>query len=130
MIGADRRILRSGYRRFILPWWRDILWNIPRRYVVHKWQRLTRGYSDMDMWNADGFLADLISATAYWHFAHSHGFGGLYVERYGWEQGRQRWLEDLLEIYEGFRRGDDDADRHPPDMAWDLLREMFPSLWD
>lgn len=130
MIGADRWLLHGGYRRFNRWWWGDILWNIPRRYLTHKWQRLTRGYSDMDMWNAGDYIADIISTTAWWHFVHSHGFGASYEQRYGWKAGQQRWLEDLLEIYEGFKRDDDDMAWQPPAMAWDLLGEMFPSLWD
>lgn len=105
MIGADRWLKR-----------------LSRGYLRHKWQRLKRGYSDFDMWNADGYLADVISATAYWHFVHNHGFDPFY--------GEERWLENLLEIYDGFKRDDDDMDWQPPAMAWDLLREMFPSLWD
>lgn len=120
MIGADRRILNIGFRPFSSYWWRAVR-RIPTRYIKHKYQRLTRGFSDADMWNGDGFIADVISATAYWHFSNGMGYPG--------RMTHEEWLDTLLEIYEGFRNPDDDVDWRPSDMAWDLLKENHADLW-
>lgn len=123
-IGADRWILNTGYRRFSAYWWREV-WKIPGHYVVHKYQRFNRGFSDADMVNGCDYLADVISATAWWHFSNCNGYPGVPPgETY------EAWLDTLLEIYEAFRRDEDDIDWAPADMAWDLLRENYAGLWD
>lgn len=94
---------------------------LPKRYVLHKYQRLTKGFSDADMWDARSYLADLISATAWWHFSHNRGYPIRISE--------EEWLDALLEIYEGFKPNEDDELR-VPDHVWDLLRENFYDLWD
>ena len=129
-IGADRWLLGGGYRLFSRWWWRDIFsLKIPKRYIKHKYQRLTRGYSNADMWDASSYLADIISATAYWHFAHNQGIPFDYVNRYG-GQADEEWRSTLLDLYEGFRNDEDDVDWRPSDAAFDLLRELWSDLWD
>ncbi|WPH57799.1 hypothetical protein [Mycobacterium phage WXIN] len=128
MIGADNWILKSGWRPLTKYWRRDIR-KMPWRYTKHKYQRLTRGFSDADMWNADGYLADIISATAYWHFVHNKGIPMQYVALHG-DNADEEWRSALLDLYEGFRNEGDDIDWHPSAEAFDLLRETFRDLWD
>lgn len=120
MIGADRWIYRNdcplsiGWFKY-LPKWSE-------RVTMHVWQRFRCGYSDADMWNADGFLADLIAATAYWHFVHNRG--------HPVRMTNEEWLDILLAIRDGFTNDLDDIDWTPSDEAWELFRGNFNDLWD
>lgn len=120
VIGADRWIYRNDYP---LSWaWFKYLPAYLARIVKHLWQRMTRGFSDFDMWNGNMFLAEMISGTAYWHFAHSmRSFCGV---------DREEWLDDLLVIVDGFDARDEGGFLAVPDVAWDLLKEHFYGLWD
>jgi hypothetical protein len=62
------------YQRFI----RSIR-NIVR---TPKWwyQRITRGYSDKDMWNADTYLAGVFSGVLQWYIDEGHGVSNAYAE--------------------------------------------------
>lgn len=119
MIGADHWIYCNDYP---LSWtWFKYLPKWFERVTTHVWQRLSRGFSDADMWNADRFLADLIAATTYWHFIHNRGHPASVTN--------DEWLDILLIIRDGFTR-DDDIEDLPAPVAWDLLREFFGELWD
>lgn len=119
MIGADGWICNTGYRFPSRWWWRDLI-RIPVRVAVHKYERLTRGFSRFDMRNADGFLADIIAGSAYWHFVHTQSWPSTMAQA--------DWLDILLEIRDGFTRVDG-VYWSPDDMAFDLLRENFAWLW-
>ena len=43
------------------------------RYPLWWYQRVTRGYSDRDMWSADIFLAGQIAGTLKWIVENGHG---------------------------------------------------------
>lgn len=45
------------------------------RLVKHPYQRLTRGFSDADAWNASGVLPKQIAGILRWHIKNSHGVG-------------------------------------------------------
>lgn len=121
MIGADRWIHKTGYRRFCSHWWKDLP-HIPGRVINHRLQRMIYGWSTYDMINGDTYLADVIANTTFRLFtvAYGHPMGMTYEE----------WLDTLLEIYDGFSTRDEHGDHNPPAMAWDLLREHFSDLWD
>lgn len=117
-VGADRWILHPRYPRASRRWWGEALWGIPKRFTLHKWERLTRGFSRYDMLNGDLYLVDIIAATAYWHFAHSRGHPA--------GMTHEEWLGILLEIRDGFTAEDEDG--FPAGMAWDLLRKHLEGM--
>lgn len=45
----------------------------PFRYMKYVVQRITRGYSDKNMWNADMYLAGMIADTLEWFLHKSSG---------------------------------------------------------
>lgn len=104
MIGADRWI-----------------YGHPFKAIIHMWERLTRGFSRFDMWDAEEYLADVISGAAYWHFAHTHSWPG--------DMPHDDWLDVLLEIRDGFDSRDECGYRRPTDLGFDLFRENFAWLW-
>lgn len=120
MIGADRWIHKTGYRKFCTSWWKALPL-VPFQIVKHRWQRMTRGWSDYDMADGEQFIADIISTTAYQYFAHTHG--------YPVHMTYEEWLDILLEICEGFSTLNEHHELVIPDMAWDLLRENIGGLW-
>lgn len=121
MIGADGWIYTSPYRKFTRKWW--VWWlTIPKVALRHWVERAMRGYSTYDMYNANYYLADVIAGGAYWMFANAHG----HPDRMTYEE----WLDILLEIRDGFSARDKYDDLAIPDVAWDLLRENFASIWD
>lgn len=120
MTGADAWIYRND---FPLSWgWFKYLPKWSKRVTMHVYQRLARGYTDFDMWNGNMFLADLIAATANWHFTHSM-YAACGVDR-------EQWLHDLLVIRDGFEARDEAGFLAVPDEAWHLLKEHFYGLWD
>lgn len=48
------------------------------KYPVWWYQRITRGYSDRDMWSADYFLAGQIAGTLRWIVEKGHGVATSY----------------------------------------------------
>jgi hypothetical protein len=119
MTGADAWIYRND---FPLSWgWFKYLPKWSKRVTMHVYQRLTRVFSDADMWNANLFLADVIAGTADWHFRHNRGFPA--------DITNEEWLDILSGIRDGFTQ-DDDVDWVPAPWAWDLFRARFNDLWD
>ena len=96
----------------------------PDLQVMHVEQRYARGFSDIDMWNFDSFLADVIVAGCEWMIRNGNGVPTVL------DDGSQ-WQEILEEIKQGFTRGGgDDPFADPPEMAWKLLRTYFSYMWD
>lgn len=90
--------------------------------TAHVTQRYRRGISDIDMWNFDTFLADVIVAGCDWMIANGNTSP--------WKLADEEWHDILAEIREGFsRRGDDGAPK-PPKKAWRLLRDNYRFFWD
>lgn len=89
---------------------------------LHATQRYARGFSDIDMWNLDGFIADVIVAGCEWHLAHAHATP--------WHFEKGEWHSVLARIRDGFaRKNEDTGAPDPTDEAWELLRENFKFLW-
>jgi hypothetical protein len=61
-------------------------WNRIRRFilqpyyeVLYAYQRVTRGFSDRDMWSADMFMARQIAGMLRWHVSNGHGVPSFYA---------------------------------------------------
>jgi|GEM_PF-2411052 len=126
------------------PWWLTTLralhesWrrvrNLPRTLrFMH--QRVTRGFSDRDLWDLDGYLAGVIAGASeeLRKVAHGHPV----------ETTPEEWDAILRAIATGFAGYHDqrfeDFDAHLDALgnpessynrAWDLFRQYFPSLWE
>lgn len=94
----------------------------PHRQSLHATQRYERGYSDIDMWNFDGFLADVIAAGCQWMI--DEGMTVPCILDDG-----EDWYVILAEIRDGFSCREDNAPV-PPKRAWKLLRKYFNYMWD
>jgi len=64
-------------------------WNRVRRFIfkpyyqiLHSYQRVTRGFSDSDMFNGDMFMASQIAGMLRWHIENGHGAPGRYAREY------------------------------------------------
>lgn len=88
----------------------------------HATQRYRRGYSDMDMWNFDTFLADIIVAGCNWMIHEAMTIPTVIDDG-------EEWHAILAEIRDGFSSREDNAPT-PPDAAWELLRKYFNYMWD
>lgn len=120
MTGADAWIYRND---FPLSWgWFKYLPTMVPRICRHLCQRMRRGFSEYDMWNANHFLPDVISGSAYWLFAHT--------QSYPMHMTYDEWLEILREIGGGFGARDEDFGPVIPDLAFDLFREYLREMWD
>lgn len=86
---------------------------------LHTHQRYARGYSDIDMWNFDQFLKDIIVAGLTYHIEDCKGFP--------WTMERDEWKDILKEIRREFHKGFEEL---PSRRAWKLLRRHLPSMWD
>lgn len=90
--------------------------------ALHATQRYRQGFSDVDMWNFDCFLADVIAAGCQWQIDH-----GLSAPT---GMSREKWVKVLGEIRDGFTAEHGDLFPVPPKRAWKLLRKNFQYLWD
>lgn len=88
----------------------------------HATQRYQRGFSDIDMWNFDTFLADIIVAGCNWMIDEAISIPTFVGDL-------EDWHLILAEIRDGFATRKDDAPA-PPDSAWELLRRYFNYMWD
>lgn len=88
----------------------------------HATQRYQHGYSEVDMWNFDTFLADVIVAGCQWHIDSSHTLPG-HLEQ-------EEWKAVLIEIRNGFLLRDSGGAPNPPKSAWKLLRKYYRYMWD
>lgn len=88
----------------------------------HATQRYQRGFSDVDMWNLDCFIADVIAAGCQWYIDNG--------KTCPWEHDVAGWKAILAEIRDGFSYRDPNGEPNPPKSAWKLLRNNFHHLWD
>lgn len=88
----------------------------------HATQRYQRGFSDIDMWNFDIFIADTIAAGCQWYIDNSH--------LCPWGVEISEWKSILEEIRDGFASRDANDEPNVPKKAWKLLRNNFTHLWD
>lgn len=88
----------------------------------HATQRYQRGFSDIDMWNFDGFIADLIVAGCDWMIANG--------VTSPWKLDEGDWHDILRKIKEGFTYRNEFDVPDPPKDTWRLLRKNFRYMWD
>lgn len=86
----------------------------------HATQRYLRGLSDIDMWNFDRFLADVIVAGCDWYIENG--------KTSPWHLPEDQWKTILWEIRDGFASGS--VEPNPPLSAWEALRDNFKYFWD
>lgn len=94
----------------------------PHRQSLHATQRYQRGFSDIDMWNFDMFLSDVIVAGCDWMISQGKGTPTILDDG-------EDWNEILAEIRDGFS-GRDIGAPNTPKSAWKLLRKYFNYMWD
>lgn len=92
------------------------------RQTLHATQRYQRGFSDVDMWNFDVLLSDLVVEGCNWMIKHG--------QTSPWKLGTEEWHAILEEIRAGFVSRDDNGAPNPPKEAWRLLRKHFQFMWD
>jgi hypothetical protein len=98
----------------------------PHQQAIHATQRYQRGFSDLDMWNFDGYLADVIVAGCNWMLERESS--GDFTVPAMLDDGKD-WVEILTEIRDGFDTKSEDFP-DPPDSAWALLQKYFRYMWD
>lgn len=106
MIGADRYISNKS----------------DEVATLHATQRYQRGFSDIDMWNLDVLLADVIVYGCQYHIDLGKSSP--------WHMDNKQWHDTLVTIRNGFARRDVSGAPNPPKKAWKLLRKHFGYLWD
>lgn len=106
MIGADRFVGNLS----------------PAVQTTHATQRYQRGYSDIDMWNFDVLLADVIVAGCEWTIQHGHGSP--------WKLAQDDWHDIVRQIRDGFATRNSSGAPQPSKEVWRLLRKNFQYLWD
>lgn len=88
----------------------------------HVTERYVRGFSDLDMWNFDSFLASVVVAGCEWHIRNAKTTPA--------HLDREEWVDILTEIRDGFTCRGEEFAPDPPKRAWKLLRKHFMLLWD
>jgi hypothetical protein len=88
----------------------------------HATQRYESGISEIDMWNFDVFLADVIVAGCERMIAKSSTIPGHLSE--------SEWHAILTEIRDGFTLSRKTGEPKPKKKHWKLLRGNFHYLWD
>lgn len=101
-----------------------------RRFIKHKWQRMTRGYSDGDLWNLNSYLAETILEALNDYRARSVGTPLTDVEN-----PFEAWNEKLDKMIIAFMFADDiSKDRlqfvDPEGITDERYEERYDSLVD
>lgn len=89
---------------------------------LHATQRYQRGFSEIDMWNFDVFLADVIIVGCQYHIDRPNSVPG--------HMDQDEWQKTLIKIRNSFARRDWCGAPNPSKKAWKLLRKNFQYLWD
>lgn len=108
-------------------------WRNWRRILRHRRERAQRGFSRYDVWNLDGYLAQVIADSLRELRTHGHGYPGTFPNQEAWnrvleeiERPLRVWAETQLDM---------DADEMERWVsrcreALRLLSENFFWLWD
>lgn len=144
--GLDGFFADMELKRRFSPWWWNITLHIhwwmqkhgPRstkNMVVAFWQRGKRGWADSDIWNFDGYLAEVIR----------DGINRLNETKHGWPgepMTYEEWGQILTEIAEGMQAHLDLLDatrfdhqreidlRAKRDLALDHMKAYWGNLWN
>lgn len=119
------------------------------RNIKHWYQRARRGYSDSDMWNFDGYVAELIAAHLRWVMKYGHGVSMHYAN--GMDDfnpnvdimvlRRDKEYKEIAEIFEEYAKNGHAIDEQwksdfggvldkDLDHALKWFSKHFTSLWD
>lgn len=88
----------------------------------HAYQRYAIGISDIDMWNFDTFLADVMVKACDW-----------FIEcgsTSPWHLETDQWHDILRSIRDGFSIRNSDGSPNPPPEVFDLMRDNYRYFWD
>lgn len=112
-------VLTNGYST-----WRPCNWGYNLRHFFRTlkwgWQRMTRGYADVDVWWLGDYVQELLSKSIVQLAQTCHGYPG----RDEWDTP-EKWEAFLLEMAEHFKKGINiDADVNFPDPYFDELYGM------
>ena len=135
-------IFPSSYRTFCRPWW--LHWVTPRHYIQFfsiKWQRMSRGYADCDLWNMNDTLAYLLhEMTADFTEIH-HGYPcNTTAEEY--QKKLVIMIGGFQAMHELLTEADDQDFRSPDYKLWtaerearwaegiEIFKDEFSGLWD
>lgn len=118
------------------------------RNIKHIYQRARRGYADYDMWNFDGYAAELIAAHLRWVMKYGHGASMHYADNDNWDTPveimvlrRDKEYKEIAEIFEEYAKNGHAIDEQwkndfggvldkDLDHALEWFRKHFQSLWD
>ena len=128
---------KSPYRK------RCIIENIKYycRCLKYAWQRATRGYSDLDLWNLDTFYLNLFTNSLIDFKENLHGAPSEFFDEEA-ENQIQKWEEYLEEMIQHFNNakidfnGPDGEGRSleflEPELkkGLDMMSKVFYDLWD
>ena len=96
--------------------------------VRHQYQRVTRGYSDADVWNFDYYLSEVIQGGCQWLREKGIGHPSNMTE--------QEWASILSQIEKGmklsrkFDLGRTVEENLEIQKAWQLVAQHHEDLWD
>ena len=93
----------------------------PDRQTLHATQRYSQGWSDIDMWNGDLFIADVIVAVCRWKRSDK-------AKSFPTGMTLDEWHTVLKTIEDGFSWNWDEVTPSPE--VWALLQTYFRNLWD
>jgi len=93
----------------------------PERQTLHATQRYQQGWSDVDMWNGDRFIADVIVAVCRWKRSDK-------AMSFPADMELEEWHTVLQTIEDGFTEKPGEVT--PSQQSWILLQTYFRNLWD
>jgi hypothetical protein len=113
-----------------------------RKYIVHPWQRVTRGYDDTAHWSIDYHFVKVMLPAIKDLRKHTHGAPSTFVDFDATEEeqeaGWQAWLSTLDEMIEGFELinkihdcgiFDTDYEEHIKDSGNEKLKKLYDEKW-
>lgn len=97
--------------------------------IKYTFQRATRGYSDVDLWNVNTYIAKVIADVMQEWLKRG-------ISSYKGSMTEEEWADVLVKIQNGFSEyrnhaySDVELDVAKVDEALALLKEHFYDLWD
>jgi hypothetical protein len=120
-----------------------------RRNILAPIQRNKRGFSDIDAWSGDSYLAGVIANMLDWYRENGNGIPGSYLwdtehkKELSWEEGKAKMDAEYVKYANIFRRYANGgawpekyvtefngATTEEIDEALAWFTKIFPGLWD
>lgn len=145
-----RNVMRCG-----IGSWRPRFWlrNLRQlcRNLKFAYQRVTRGYSDLDVWNLDDFLTQVIADGTRQLSETANGISNYHYDASKEDEGYGDWVAYLKEMSTHFQNSIDDVenpyefnDKRWYDQeiknakfqddefqkGWEMLHKVYHELWD